>query len=113
MHESAIAHSLLEAILAEAAKQNATPVRAKISCGAFDAVNDELLSFAFEAIARDTVCDGMELAVEHKPVMAKCRKCEDVFEFDLTLPACPKCRSDFDLLPDEPLLLQTIEFETE
>jgi len=113
MHEMMVAQSLLAAISSEAAKQNATPVCAKISCGAFDAINDEAFCFAFEVVGRGTVCEGMKLEIEHKPIRARCRNCEDIFEIELLSPTCPKCGGDFELLPSEPLMLETIEFETE
>jgi len=83
MHETMIAESLLATISDEAAKQNAKPISAKISCGMLSAVNDEILCFAFQAVAKGTPCEGMRLKIEHK---AK---------------------------PDAPLLLEEIEFETE
>jgi hydrogenase nickel incorporation protein HypA/HybF len=113
MHEMMVAQYLLDVILAEAQEHKAKPVTAKISCGAFDAINDEVLSFAFESLARGTVCDGMKLAIEHKPIRGKCRSCDKIFEIELLSPKCPDCGSDFELLPDEPLLLETIDFQTE
>ena len=113
MHETMVAQSLLTALSSEAAEQKATPVCAKISCGAFDAINDDVLCFAFEAVAKGTVCEGMKLQIEHKPIRARCKNCEEVFEFELASPSCPKCSGDFELLPSEPLMLETIEFETE
>ncbi|MHC4338387.1 MAG: hydrogenase/urease maturation nickel metallochaperone HypA, partial [Planctomycetota bacterium] len=64
MHETMVAESLLAAISAEAAKQNAKPLGAKISCGMLNALNDEILCFAFEAIAKGTACEGLKLEVE-------------------------------------------------
>jgi len=114
MHESVIAESLLSAILAEAAKQKGKPVSARISCGVLNAVNDEVLNFAFDAIAKGTVCEGLELAVEHKPIQGRCRKCGGDFEFDISRPKCSVCGAeDFELLADEPLTLETIEFEVD
>ncbi len=114
MHESMIAQSLLTTISAEAKKQNAKPVTAKISCGMLNAINDEILCFAFEAITRDTCCEGLKLEVEHKPLRGKCKRCDELFEFEVCRPACSKCGSeDFKLLADEPLVLETIEFQTE
>jgi len=81
MHETMLAENLLSAILEEVEKQNAKPVSAKISCGLFSAVNDEILRFAFDAAAKGTPCEGMRLEIEHK---AK---------------------------PDAPLLLEEIEFQ--
>jgi len=83
MHETMIAQSLLAAISEQAKKQNAKPISAKISCGMVNAVNDEILCFAFEAAAKGTPCEGLRLEIEHK---AK---------------------------PDAPLLLEEIEFESD
>ena len=112
MHEASIAQALFEAILAEAKKQKGKPVAAKISCGAFSGVNNEALCFAFEAISEGTVCQNLKLVIEQKPIRAKCKKNGHTYAFDLHKPNCPKCRcEDFELLPDEPLLLEEIEFE--
>ena len=114
MHETMVAESLLETISAEAAKQNAKPVNAKLSCGTLNAINDEVLCFAFEAVTKGTPCEGMKLEIEHKPMRGRCKSCNENFEVELSDPICPKCGSgDFELLPDAPLLLEEIEFQTE
>jgi hydrogenase nickel incorporation protein HypA/HybF len=114
MHETMVAESLLTTISAESTKQNAKPVSAKISCGTLNAINDEILCFAFEAIAKGTPCEGMRLEIEHKPIQCKCKNCDETFDFELCQPKCPKCKDKgFDLLPDAPLMLEEIEFETE
>jgi hydrogenase nickel incorporation protein HypA/HybF len=114
MHETIVAESLLKTISAESAKQNAKPVWAKISCGTLNAINYEILRFAFEAIAKGTTCEGMRLEIEHKPIQGKCKNCDEIFNFELCQPNCPKCKGkEFDLLPYAPLMLEEIEFETE
>ena len=114
MHETMVAESLLTTISDEAAKQNAKPVAAKISCGTLNAINDEALCFAFEAIAKGTSCEGMKLEIGHKPIRGRCKNCNESFDVMFSRPSCPKCSSEeFDLLPDAPLLLEEIEFETE
>jgi len=114
MHETMVAESLVTAILAESERQKARPVAARISCGQLNAINDEVLCFAFEAIARETRCQGVKLDVEHKSMQGRCKKCGEVFEFDIMRPGCVECGGgDFELLPDAPLLLEEIEFETE
>lgn len=114
MHEMMVAGSLLTTISAESTKQNAKPVAAKISCGMLNAINDEILRFAFEAIAKGTPCEGIRLEIEHKPIQGKCKNCDEIFNFELCRPKCPKCGGEeFDLLPDAPLILEEIEFETE
>jgi len=112
MHEASIAQALFEAISAEAKKQKGKPVSAKISCGAFSGINNEALTFAFEAITDRTICKNLKLNIEQKPIKAKCKKNGHIYVFDLHKPRCPKCKcEDFELLPDEPLLLEELTFE--
>ncbi len=114
MHEATVAQAVLGAILAEAENQKARPIAAAISCGVLNAINDDVLLFAFEAIAKGTACEGLKLNIEHKPIEGKCRRCSQVFEFDIAKPSCGKCGGDdFELLPDAPLILEEIEFETQ
>jgi hydrogenase nickel incorporation protein HypA/HybF len=114
MHETMIAQNLLSQISEEAAKQNAKPLSAKISCGKLSAINEEVLGFAFNAIAKGTVCENLKLKIEHKPLHAVCKDCDRDFEIDFSNIKCPNCRSEnIELLPDSPLLLEEIEFESE
>lgn len=114
MHETAIAQGLFCTIEKEAKKQNAKPLSAKMTCGLLNAVNDEVLQFAFDAICKGTICETMKLDIEHKPLQGQCKKCNENFDINLTKPLCPHCGSDsFELLPDEPIMLQEIEFDME
>ena len=114
MHEMMVAENLLATISEKSAKQNARPVGAKISCGKLNAINDEALCFAFEAIAKGTSCEGMKLEIEHKPIRGRCKSCDAGFDVELWSPRCPKCSGeDFELLPDAPLVLEEIEFREE
>jgi len=108
-----VAQNLLAAISAEAAKHNARPISAKISCGRLYSINEEILRFVFEAIAQGTHCQGAKLVIEQKPLQAKCRSCDKTFEVDINSEInCPECKSnDLEMLPDSPLLLEEIEFE--
>jgi hydrogenase expression/formation protein HypE len=72
MHETVVAQSLVEIIAQEAQDRHARPIRAKMSCGELNEINDEVLSFAFEALAQGTPCAGMTLEIEHKALQAKC-----------------------------------------
>jgi len=114
MHETVVAQNLVEAISAEAEKCGAKPVGAKMSCGELNGVNDEVLSFAFEAIAKGTPCEGLVLCIEHKPMQARCRACDCTFAVELCHARCDQCgKEDFELLPDAPLVLEEIEFDKE
>jgi hydrogenase nickel incorporation protein HypA/HybF len=112
MHETAVAQSILENILEQAKKMSARPIRAVISCGQFNTLNDEVMQFAFDAVSEDTPCQGMRLEIRHIPLRARCQVCFEDFVFDIYAPACPKCKAEqFYFEPDAPLLLEEIEFE--
>ena len=107
-----VADSLLQIILKECSERGAKATGAKISCGQLSALNDDVLGFALEAIAKGTAAEGMRLEVEHKPLQAECRGCGRTYTVDMGEPGCPHCGgADFRLLPDAPLLLETIEFQ--
>jgi hydrogenase nickel incorporation protein HypA/HybF len=114
MHETMVAQSLMAIISEEAAKNNAKPVAAKISCGTLNPVNDEVLCFAFEAIAKGTACEDVKLQIEHKPLRGRCKSCNRQFDVELSHPRCSQCGGgDFELLPDAPLVLEEIDFQTD
>jgi len=112
MHEMMVADSLLRIILHECEGRPGRPILARISYGQLNPINQEVLAFALEAIAKGTLCEGIRLEVEPKPIQAQCRACNQVYPVGEDLPRCPGCGdSDFGLLPDAPLILETIEFE--
>ncbi len=114
MHEMVVAQSLLAQISEQAKIQKAKPVAAKISCGRLNEINDEVLRFAFESIAKDTLCQAVRLEIEHKSLQGRCKNCNRDFEIEITNPRCSFCSGeDFELLPDAPLMLEQIEFESE
>jgi len=114
MHEALVAQNLLAAILEESAKRNVNPKAAKISYGKLYVINDESLCFAFEAISKGTLCEGVKLEIEHKPIQGRCKNCNKSFDVEFSCPRCPKCGGeDFELLPDAPLVLEEIEFQEE
>ncbi len=114
MHEMMVAESLLTSISDEAVKHNAKPISAKISCGMLNPINDETLCFAFEAITKDTPCEGVKLEIEHKAIKGQCKNCSQDFDVELSCPRCPKCSSeDFELMADAPLILEEIELQTD
>ena len=112
MHEMMVAQSVFDTVLEQAKLHNKKPLSVTISCGQFNPINDEAVSFAFEMVAKDTICEGAKLKVIHKPLVATCRACENKFDFDIMAPACTKCKSsEFDFAEDAPLLLEEIELE--
>jgi hydrogenase nickel incorporation protein HypA/HybF len=112
MHEMSIAQSLFSVISGEVRKYKAKPVSARISCGIFNAVNEQLLKEAIAAISEGTDCEGIKIKIEQKPLKGICRDCGKEFEVDFKRGRCPGCgKDDFELQPDAPLVLEEIEFE--
>jgi hydrogenase nickel incorporation protein HypA/HybF len=112
MHEAAVAQSILETIISQIKKRKCKVIRIAISCGQMNAINDEALQFAFQAIAEGTICQDAKLKIKRIPLKGICRNCGHKFNFDLYNPKCPKCgKSDLSLGEDAPLLLEEIEFE--
>ena len=72
-----------------------------------------MLSFAFEAVAKGTFCEGMTLQIEHKPLQATMQSsaASSLPWIFRTYGARIAGASDFELLPDAPLVLDEIEFE--
>jgi len=112
MHETVIAQNIVEVIAREAKERGLRPLRARISCGELNPINDEAMNFVFDIAAKGTACEGVRLEVRHVPLRATCKSCGRTFEFDVYSPTCPGCRGgDFRMEPDAPLLLEEIEFE--
>ena len=112
MDENAIAQSVLQSILEEAAKVGLRPVAATLSYGSMHAIDTDALCQAFESLAAGTPCEGMALNIMVIPVQIQCNSCGAVDAYELSSPACPQCgSSDFRFLPNSPILLEDIEFE--
>ena len=112
MHETMVAQSIFDSIQALAKEHNARAIEATISCGQFNPINDEVLSFAFDLIAKGTDCEDMKLNIKHIPLTANCTQCSAKFDYDIYKPGCPECNSmEYEFKEDAPLLLEDIELE--
>jgi hydrogenase nickel incorporation protein HypA/HybF len=111
MHETVVAQNMIDVVLEEAQKHQKKPVRIKVSCGQLNALNDEVFGFAFEVVGKGTLCEGVQIDIEHKSLQGRCEDCKLVFDLDIDHAVCSACHSDsFQLLPDAPLILEEIEF---
>ncbi|MCF7972334.1 MAG: hydrogenase maturation nickel metallochaperone HypA [Phycisphaerae bacterium] len=111
MHETVVAQNMIDAVLQEAKKHCKKPVRIKVSCGQLNALNEEVFGFAFDVVSQGTLCEGVQVEIEHKPFQAQCQDCHQTFDLDIDQPQCTACQSDsFELMPDAPLILEEIEF---
>jgi hydrogenase nickel incorporation protein HypA/HybF len=97
MHESSLAHRILDAVLTRAHGARVTAVRGRIA--ETEALSRAAVEFHFAAHARGTPAEGarLDLAIEH--VHARCRACGCVYPPDHHVTLCPQCGGvDADLL---------------
>ena len=101
MHESSIAHSILEIVDEQCKEKNCTTVDSiTVRLGKATGVMPESLLFAFDALKEPTVAKNAKLNIEIVPVGGKCRSCGR--EFDVSdvqfIFSCPLCGStDFEI----------------
>jgi hydrogenase nickel incorporation protein HypA/HybF len=92
MHEVGIAASILESVETEARRRpEARFAAVGVRIGELSNVDQDALSFAFEALTRKTPMENLRLEVEWCPRRQKCLDCREEFavqKFDLN---CPKC----------------------
>ena len=96
MHESSIAHSILEILDEQCAEKNCTAVDAlTVRLGRATGVMPEALQFAFDALKEPTVAKQAALTIEIVPVGGRCSSCGR--EFDVPdvqyVFSCPLCGS--------------------
>lgn len=92
MHEISIVYDAIK-IVEESSKLNnirkVTKVFMKI--GEFTCIEENSLKFAFEALKKDTLCEGAVLEIKKSKGKAKCNVCNEEFFIDFTNRVCPKC----------------------
>jgi hydrogenase nickel incorporation protein HypA/HybF len=92
MHEVGIAASILESVETEARRRpEARFAAVGVRIGELSNVDQEALSFAFEALTRKTSLEDLRLEVEWCPRRQKCLDCGEEFavkDFDLSCPMC-------------------------
>ncbi len=102
MHELALTRNVVDTVVNEAQKAEATQVKAVyLVIGYARDIIDSLFEGCFEYLSRDTVAHGAELVIERIPLTVRCRECGMVYHIDVrddgTWP-CPRCgERDYEL----------------
>lgn len=101
MHESSIAHSILEIVEEQCAEKGCSVVDAlTVRLGKATGVMPESLQFAFEALKEPTRAKNAKMTIEIVPVGGHCAACDKDFDVpDVQyIFACPLCGSaSFDI----------------
>ncbi|MBN3814651.1 MULTISPECIES: hydrogenase maturation nickel metallochaperone HypA [Paraburkholderia] len=94
MHEMAIAHSILDLVEHEAARQHATRVRTlELEIGQLANVDVGALRFALDVVLRDTIAHGARLEIAEPPGQAFCLRCGDEVALARRGEPCAACGS--------------------
>ena len=92
MHEFSITESVLNLALEKAGQADARKItRINLVLGDMSGVVGECVQFYFDALSRDTIAAGAQLAIEARPTKLRCQRCRSVFEphdHDWTCPGC-------------------------
>lgn len=92
MHEMSIAVSLLERVLAEAAKGGLrTVTQVTVSVGSLQSVEKDLLKEAFRAAAEGSAAQGAQMEVQTQEALATCLPCGRDFKPSFHSFTCPHC----------------------
>jgi len=92
MHELVLSQSVVDLVAEHAAREGLRKVtRIVLEIGAAAAVEPQALRFCFDLVARATVAQGAELAIESVALRAKCQGCGCLFAPAALSDGCPDC----------------------
>ncbi len=113
MHEMAVTQSMLELVLAEAAKARASRVTlVNVVLGEMTGVVADCVQAYFDLMSRYTIAEGAALSFRRVPREAHCRNCAHLFRPDEICWACPECQSaEFEITAGNELYIESIEVE--
>jgi hydrogenase nickel incorporation protein HypA/HybF len=94
MHEMGMANSILEAVATELRRHPGSRAsKVGVRIGELAAIDADSLRFCFDALARDTDLEGLQLQIEACPRRHRCDPCSETFDVHDYEFACPKCES--------------------
>jgi len=110
MHEFSIADAILAKTLEISTANGGAPVeRVRVLVGGLRQIVPEMLTFAFESLATDTLAKNAHLEIEHAQAQVLCTNCEHVFAPDDLFWSCPACgAAGGNPIAGEELILQSV-----
>ena len=114
MHELSLCQSILNIIQRYAREHNFERVQTLwLSFGRLSCVQEEALSFSFQAVAQGTIAQGAELKFQVYPVQIYCFFCERTYEIEEYTGECPDCGSSKVVLQGGTEELRLLEMQVE
>ena len=94
MHEVSIMYDSIEIVKESSKLNNISKVnKVFMKIGEFTCVDENSLKFAFEALSKNTLCEGAILDIEKVKGKAKCDICNIEFDIGFTNKLCPSCNT--------------------
>lgn len=110
MHELSIAGAIVEIATGAAGGRRVRKVEVKV--GYLRQVVVASLAFSFELVARDTLAEGAELAIEQVPARVRCDVCASETELDRFPLRCGGCGSlTVDVIGGQELEVEWVELD--
>ncbi|MEW6440741.1 MAG: hydrogenase maturation nickel metallochaperone HypA [bacterium] len=111
MHEMGLAQNILDIVLRSARQNQASRiVRISVRAGQLRGIVPDQLRFCFGFVAKDSMAEGAELAIQTVPIRAKCKRCSQEFQVEEFRFVCPGCENvDLELLQGKELMIENIE----
>jgi len=92
LHEVGIASSILETVDAEARRRPDSQIIAVgLRIGELSNIDKDALSFAFDALTRNSNWQNLKIEIEWCPRRQKCLTCNEEFSVENYQLDCPKC----------------------
>ena len=114
MHELSIAEKISNTIKGMCERSGWTRVRRIVlKVGHMRQVDPELLSFAFDVVAKGTVSEGAEVSVMELPIVFMCHSCGRETNSEETVFACAGCGgTNVELRSGMELTIESMEVES-
>jgi hydrogenase nickel incorporation protein HypA/HybF len=110
MHEFSIASAVVATAIKHADGRRVTTVSVRL--GALRQVVPDALAFAFEIVARETLCEGARLESESVPARVRCTPCDQTSTLERLPLRCPRCGGGaVAVIGGEELEVESIEVE--
>ncbi len=115
MHELGIITNLFTLIEAVAKENNLVKINTvKLKLGKLQQIVPEMLTFAFETVAKGTKAEGATLEVEYVPIKMQCNACRHEFIVVEHVYICPECAAtNLTILEGMEIFLESLEGEQE
>lgn len=92
MHEVSIVYDIIQIAQENSKLNNINKInKVFIKIGEFTCIDENSITFAFETLSKNTLCQDALLDIERVKGKAKCNSCNEEYFINFTNKLCPKC----------------------